>query len=189
MRRVVKIGGSLLRRDDLVPTLTRWFVQQQPAENLVVVGGGAVVDAIRELDEIRPGDPVETHWLCVSLLDVTLRRMASWFPWPVVTTPEELRRGLSTGFATATPTLVGVGAFYGPEAEGASDVLPTGWETTTDSIAAWLALQVDAGELVILKSCDVNSDWSPEQLSAAGIVDEAFPGIARRIDFLRVERL
>ena len=141
MRRVVKVGGSLLDRVDLTSALSQWVDGQLVGETLVVVGGGSLVNAIRELDTIRPGDPVEVHWLCVDLLGVTFRLMSSWFDWPTVRTPEQLQTQTAAGFATDRPTLVAVEAFYSRELTNQcnSPVLPESWQTTTDAIAALLA--------------------------------------------------
>ena len=99
MRRVVKVGGSLLGREDLTIALPRWLERQAECETLMLTGGGGLVDAIRDLDAIRPGDPVRTHWICVELLDVTFRLMSNWFDWPTVNTSAQLQQGLIEGFA------------------------------------------------------------------------------------------
>ena len=99
MRRVVKIGGSLLTRQDLPSALPGWIAQQPPAETLCIVGGGAVIDAVRRLDEIHPGDPVTIHWMCVDLLQTTFQTVASWFDWPTVVRRFEMREAIQRGFS------------------------------------------------------------------------------------------
>ena len=191
MRRVVKVGGSLLDRVDLTGVLSRWVEQQEDGETLVVVGGGALVDVIRELDAIRPADPVDVHWLCVDLLGVTFRLMSNWFEWQTVHTPAQLRMRMATGFSRDEPTLVAVGAFYSRDQDGNQEypMLPRNWQTTTDAIAALLAWRTGADELVILKSCSIDPELSLDQLAAQGIVDQAFPRIAKRVPSIRIERL
>ena len=191
MRRVVKVGGSLLDRVDLTSALSRWVEQQAGSETLIVVGGGSLVDAIRNLDTIRPGDPVEVHWLCVDLLNVTFRLMSNWFTWPAVRTPEQLRTQMAAGFAKDRPTLVAVEAFYSRDLmnDCKNPMLPENWQTTTDAIAAFLAWRTGADELVILKSCSIDPAMRLDQLAAHGIIDEALPRIAKRIPSVRVECL
>ncbi len=189
MRRVVKVGGSLIHRSDLTGALPRWFEAQPPAENLVIVGGGSLVNAIREIDSIRPGKPESTHWLCVDLLDCTFRLAASWFDWPAVADADQLAQSIEEGFEIDRPTLVAVRSFYGPDRDQGKRLLPSDWQTTTDSIAALLALVVNADELVLLKSCDVDSSLNYDQLAAAGIVDEAFPTVAEKVHRVRLEKL
>lgn len=187
MRRVVKVGGSLINRSDLTDALPRWFENQRRAENLVIIGGGSLVNAIREIDSIRPGEPEATHWLCVDLLEYTFRLAASWFDWPVVVDADQLATAIEAGFEIDRPTLVSVRSFYRPDCDQERRLLlPSDWQTTTDSIAALLALVVDADELVLLKSCDVDSSLNFGQLAAAGIVDEAFPGVAENVHRVRL---
>ncbi len=62
-------------------------------------------------------------------------------------------------------------------------LLPHGWDVTSDSIAAWVAGQLGARCLVLLKAMDdvtdergdARTEIDPEALVAAGIVDEHFP--------------
>ncbi len=190
MRRVVKVGGSLLTRKDLVSALPRWLESQGKAETLIIVGGGALIDAIRHLEEIRRGDPVETHWTCVGLLETTHRIFSQWFDWPCIGDAEELRAASQAGFSTSLPTLIAVNAFYAREQTSPSDLsVPQDWCTTTDTIAGLLAQRVAADELVLLKSCEVDPTLSVTELSRRGIIDEAFPLIASRLRTIRVERL
>ena len=60
----------------------------------------------------------------------------------------------------------------------ASDIRPS-WDVTSDSLAAWLARHIGAQHLVLAKSCAVPAELSGDAraLSAAGIVDAAFPGL------------
>ena len=192
MRRVVKLGGSLLHRDDLIVRLPQWLRQIDrgfgaPVETLFVVGGGPLIEAVRTLDRAGPGDPVATHWMCVDLMETTMRLVGSWFPhWHVVSSIDEFQHGLAHGFATDGPTLVHVCSFYHQETD--CD-LPRDWRTTSDAIAALLAIQVDADELVLLKSCDVDPTATADQLSADGIVDAALPMIVSNVRRLSVQRL
>ncbi|NND96052.1 MAG: hypothetical protein HKN47_01845 [Pirellulaceae bacterium] len=187
MRRVVKVGGSLLTQPDLVATLTRWFLEQPIAENVVIVGGGGLIDAIRRLDAVRPGDPAEVHWRCVDLLQATSRTFHDWFSsWEFIETADQLQRRQRDGFSQTQPTLVDVISFY---RRGGDDHLPEDWRTTTDAIAALLATRIDADELVLLKACDVDKNTSIEHLVATGIVDEAIEDVMNCSIRLRVEKL
>lgn len=187
MRRVVKVGGSLLLRDDLREALSRWIADQSEAETLVIIGGGELIDAIRNLDRVHGSDPVETHWLCVELLETTFRLFSSWFDWECVRTRESLLAAIRSGFKTESPTLISVSAFY--NRDDAVDGVPLDWRTTSDTIAALLAQRTAAEELVLLKSCPVDPSARIRQLVELGIVDEAFPSIESTIHSIRVETL
>lgn len=184
IRRVVKVGGSLLARPNFSDTLCRWFDRQPQAENYVIVGGGEMIDAVRRLDQIHGLDPVETHWMCVGMLFYSEQITARLLPhWQRLQTIGQFDNRQESGHQT---TLVSVPAFYHPNS-GAT--LPLNWQTTTDAIAGYLGIRVDADEVVLLKSCDVAPNLSIRKMAEVGIIDTALPEIAPEIRRLRVERV
>ena len=51
----------------------------------------------------------------------------------------------------------------------------TSWDVTSDSLALWLARQIDAAHVVLVKAC-ANPDYSAlRTLAELGIVDRQFP--------------
>ena len=79
-RRVIKLGGSLLEYGDLVGELRRWLAAQSPAQNLLVVGGGAMADAVRRADRLHGLGETAAHWLCVRAMGVNSRLIAALLP-------------------------------------------------------------------------------------------------------------
>lgn len=187
MQRVVKVGGSLLLRKDLCESLRRWLEQQSPARTYVVFGGGELIDAIRHLDRVHPADPKQVHWRCVDLLQFTFEIAASWLDdWPRIDTQSGVAAAAARLPRFDPAVLVSVRSFYHRDS---GLRLPTNWDTTTDSIAAELAVQIDADELVLLKSCRVESPIEAESLANRGIVDRSLPLISPQLKSLRVEKL
>jgi len=181
MRRVIKIGGSLLLRDSLAETIQGWAVAQPPAETIAIVGGGELIDAVRRLDAAHHCDQAWVHWQCIGLLRTTFEWLGSqlkdWQLHSTIEHFENLRR--PSEMSSFTPAsgfhLVAVESFYHV---GVDSPLPLDWTTTTDAISAWLAVLLDADELVLLKSCDVDESVSLDQLATQGVVDRAFPILA-----------
>ena len=57
--------------------------------------------------------------------------------------------------------------------------IPQTWEMTSDSLAAWLAAQLDASELILVKSlARVDAHASMAAMAARGWVDACFPRYA-----------
>jgi 5-(aminomethyl)-3-furanmethanol phosphate kinase len=188
-RRVVKIGGSLLHQERLLESLSSWLERHAPAQNLLIMGGGELIDQVRRADAIQPADPVQVHWQCIDLLDATFLMASSWFDWAIIRTTDEFQATLEQGFRADKPTLVCVSSFYRADLpHPISHPVPLDWRTTSDTIAAMLAIQVAADEVVLLKSCDIDPQASVEQLSLAGVVDEALPLLAP-YTLIRVEKL
>lgn len=188
-RRVIKVGGSCLDNPRLVPLLTAWIGEQTAAENWIIVGGGASIDAMRDL-AARFALPEESmHWRCVRMLRATFEILSELFPrWQSLTTSDEFAKRASQ-IPSEGELLVAVDTFYAQELTLAN-ALPVGWATTTDSIAAFLARQIGASELVLLKSCSAEMLAQDVQtLSRQGIVDDAFPGALPSGVFLRIETL
>lgn len=195
---VVKLGGSLLTRPGLVDELRSRLLGRPDATQLVIVGGGPIVDAVRAIDKVNPDEPRRVHWRCIGLLQCTFEMVAGWFPeWVAIDVPipdggrAETEPNSSARFASVlgerltvgATHLVSVRSFYGP---GDRTPLPESWDTTSDSLAAWLAVLADAERLSLWKSCDVSPSASLAELAAAGVVDPVFTRVASSIPSVQV---
>jgi aspartokinase-like uncharacterized kinase len=206
MRRIIKVGGSLLDLADLPLRLRNWTDSQSPGVNLFVVGGGGIVEAMRELDAIHDFEAAQVHWWCVHLLSTSAALLSSLVPeWPVLRTNLEVQSALGRQVDSngdwKENFVLDTGKLYTAEAvrqasvhpgEGDAEAravhLPLDWSTTTDSIAAWLCCRFTADELVLLKSVDVEGcDWDSH--AETGLVDAAFPSIVSKVPGIRVINL
>ncbi|GIW98921.1 MAG: hypothetical protein KatS3mg111_2254 [Pirellulaceae bacterium] len=188
--RVVKIGGSLLDLPNLGTHLRRWLTNETPAHHLLIVGGGEIVEAMRQLDAQHDFPPTDVHWTCVRLLEATSDVLTWMLPdLPVIGSPTALAHHLQSRCSLPSAAIVRPAAFYLPDNKISE--LPNGWETTSDSIAAYLALQIHATELVLLKSTGVPAAAPIDRAemlqswAAAGLVDPTFPIVASRIPQVR----
>jgi 5-(aminomethyl)-3-furanmethanol phosphate kinase len=170
-RVVVKLGGSLLVQSETPAKLRHWLADQfSDAQVNLIVGGGRMIDSLRELDLIHAFDEVAMHWRCVRALRLTSELASEWLPNAHrVTTCAEFNRHRNSNETGVF--LIAVDTFYSPD-DG--DRLPQSWSTTSDSIAALLANKLLIDKLWLLKSCAVADDLSVEQAIRLGIVDEAF---------------
>ncbi len=167
---------------------------------------GDETDAVRELDAQHNFPTAFSHWLCIDLLSATARIAGQLLPaFPLLTSPAELQRVLREGRAaesmvkedSSRPVLrysltyiVDVSCFYcRPSAMSAKAVivvdqpaakcpLPESWDTTSDSLAAWLASLVGASELVLFKSTAPSDEHpKPRAWGEQGLVDAAFADV------------
>ncbi|MFG0286730.1 MAG: protein kinase [Rhodopirellula sp. JB044] len=204
-RRVLKIGGSLLLRSDLLGDLRTWWLQQPPAFNVAIAGGGEMINAIRAWDRLRPGSPAHVHWRCVEMLRFSFESLRDAFlsdpRWPEFRAVDDSSAwertrsqlavtGTPGAASTATMHLCNVPAIYQRSTSiGSPTTLPESWDTTTDAIALWIAQQVEADECVLLKSCAVPANASLSELIQEGIVDEACSLFENTNMTIRVEPL
>ncbi len=185
--RVIKVGGSLLDFDELVPRLRAWLSREPEAVNVVLGGGGRMADAVR--DAFGRFDLAEehAHWLCIRVLGVTAELLARLFPGSV------LVRDFAALRATRERKELVV---FDPEQylrevePGRSGApLPHTWDVTSDSIAARLADHLGAAEVVLLKSTSAPERTCLHVWAAAGFVDRHFPCAAGRLPAVRAVNL
>jgi aspartokinase-like uncharacterized kinase len=180
--RVVKVGGSLFSFDGLIPALRDFVFSQSPAIHVLVAGGGQFTDAVRVLDEKFGIGSVNSHWMCIRLLDCTARLLVLLLPEAeLVTRHEELERLCRDG----NDRIIAYSCeqfLQHREPHMDEDHLPRDWSVTTDSIAARLAFALAADELVLLKSCDPPDDADARLLSQQGYTDKHFGQIATGLD-------
>jgi aspartokinase-like uncharacterized kinase len=147
---VLKLGGSLLPEPELA-NLMRALVEAAKTRGLVVVpGGGPLADAVRDACEQQEPGESAAHWMAILAMDQFAHLLAGLAPAARLTTD-----------AREIATVVGQGrlAILAPFAWlRAEDPLPHGWHVTSDSLAAWLAGQLQARRLVLLKSVEGISD-------------------------------
>ena len=155
---VVKLGGGLLAHPGLLAAALEAIGAAAGTRRLVVVpGGGPFADVVREVDaRLGLGDDA-AHWMAVLAMDQYAQVVASRLVRGVVA--HEPAAVLGAAAAGLIPVL----APYQWLRRG--DPLPHSWAVTSDSIAAWLAGQLGAGRLVLVK---------PPGASGANVVDAYF---------------
>ncbi len=181
--RVVKIGGSLFDLPDLADRIHEWLANQSPGCNVLIAGGGPLVDEVRRWHDTHPIDEEVAHWMCIDLMSVTARLLHSSLSDTSLT--DDI---LDLRHRPVQPACVVFdSAHWLRDQEPASRgrQLPIGWQVTSDSIAARLAKVLDAAELVLMKSSLPTNDCDLHGLADAGYVDEAFPILASGLRSLR----
>ena len=126
---VVKLGGSLHHQiPEIVPLLCQ---SERPL--LVVPGGGLFADAVRQE---RVADDA-AHWMAIAAMEQ--------YAWVIAS------HGMRTTDILAVPETTAVFLPYISMRQ--HDPLPHSWDVTSDSIAAWIAAELEI-ELLVLKSVD-----------------------------------
>lgn len=170
--RVIKLGGSLLGGPQLATRFQAWLLEQPPLANVLVVGGGGVVDRLRARDRAEGLDPSDAHWLAIAAMSDSARAVAKLLgEVPLVRWSEALQ------LRAPGLEILDVDRFLRDDARG-DDPLPESWDVTSDSIAARLASRLGADELVLLKSAPAPTPSDFGSLSASGYVDACFPRVA-----------
>lgn len=189
MIRVVKVGGSLMDVPELPERLRDWLAAQSPAHNVLVPGGGPLVEQIRTWNRAEPIDEIAAHWMCVDLLTVTAHLLHAWLPEiPLVENDALLCQRVGEPGAT----IFGPAPWMRHSEPGLpGQWLPSSWETTSDSIAGRLAAALRADEFVLLKSVLPRPSASKEltALSASGYIDPVLAQLAHELPPTRLVNL
>ena len=178
---VTKIGGSLLNLPDLPARWRRWRARRQTVHDVVVVGGGALVDALRAqaLDRAIGNDVA--HWAAVDLMAINARLLASQLAdCPACAIGPALEDRLKTVGATFIDV---VHFLRHVEPLQSGRTLVPNWDVTSDAIAARLAIILNAKQLNFLKSTSpppATGQLLPEY-AAAGYVDPFLPLLASEL--------
>ena len=172
---VFKIGGSLLDLPELPEVIQQVLDQRAGAAPLLVVGGGAAADLIREWDQVHHLGEEAAHELALEAMDLTASLLARFFPEArLVRSEQQVRMALADGALS----IFCAGCFL--KAAEANGHLPLehSWRLTSDSIAAWAAGVLAASELVLVKSVAAPRGMTLAAAAQAGLVDEVFPAVA-----------
>jgi aspartokinase-like uncharacterized kinase len=186
MIRVVKVGGSLFDLPELPSRLRAWLDDQPPAHNVLVAGGGQLVEQVRNWHEAEPIDDVAAHWMCVDLLTVTAHLLHAWLPEIPLIENDQL---LCQRVGEPGDTIFGPAPWMRHSEPGLPGTwLPSSWETTSDSIAGRLAAALRADEFVLMKSALPRRRHGKDlsALAAIGYVDSMLAQMAHELPRTRL---
>ncbi len=143
---VIKVGGSLGQSSTLPNLLQKLTEIGSRHKILVVPGGGAFANAIRDYDR-RFGVTADAgHWMSILAMDQYGHLLSSMLTNSVPV------RGLASAREAHLQGRIPVLLSY--DLLQKTDALPRSWDVTSDSISAWLAELAGARRLVLLKSVD-----------------------------------
>jgi aspartokinase-like uncharacterized kinase len=136
---VVKVGGGL--GADALPALCRTLGELGERHPLTVVPGGAwFAAAVREADRRLGLGATTAHRMAILGME-----QFGWLLAELI--PNADRRADLAGVDVGRTTVLLPAALP-------LDALPASWDVTSDSIAAWVAGQLGAGRLVLVKGVD-----------------------------------
>ncbi|MBV8209560.1 MAG: aspartate kinase [Burkholderiaceae bacterium] len=169
---VVKLGGSLAHD----PSLRRWLheLAGETTQRFVVVpGGGPFADAVRAAQGIWHFSDEVADALAIAAMDQFGSVLCAIEPRSV---PCATRPQIESAWAdTRLPVWLPARMMAGDRK------LARSWDVTSDTIAAWLASELGAAGLLLIKSCDPGADSGDADFLAAGkVVDPALPAFLAR---------
>lgn len=141
---VVKLGGGLAKEPGGLARAASAIGQAaRHGPLLVVPGGGVLADGVRAAEQDLELTPTAAHWMAILAMDQFAHAIASAMPGATVT-----HDAVEIGAALAAARVPVLAPYRWMLA---ADVLPHGWQATSDSIAAFVAGALDADRLILLK--------------------------------------
>ncbi len=160
---VVKVGGALLARPPhFDAVIAEIGAAARERRILVVPGGGPFADAVRGVDrQVHLSDDA-AHWMAVLAMDQYAHLIAERLTdGQIVDTPRTIASVLNAGHVPVLAPFRWLRE---------ADPLPHSWDVTSDSIAAWLAGEVGARLVVLVKA----GSPRPDGLLYQDVVDAYF---------------
>jgi 5-(aminomethyl)-3-furanmethanol phosphate kinase len=147
MLTVVKLGGGV--GDSALPALCTTLGELGERHPLIVVPGGAgFADAVRDADRRFGLRAPTSHRMAILGMEQFGWLLSDLIPGAVRCA--DLARVAAGRTTVLLPAALPL------------DELPASWQVTSDSIAAWVAGQLGAGRLVLVKEVDgLFADWPP----------------------------
>lgn len=171
VRTVVKVGGAAFRGPHaLAPLAEALATAGRDLPILVVPGGGGFADRVREIDREFGLTDSAAHWMAVAAMDQSAFLLADQIRGATIVTG---LGSISTAIEGGRIPVLAPSTWL-----AACDPLPHSWDVTSDSIAAWMAGQVGARRLVLVKPGGVDVVRSPGGVPRVvdGYFSRALPG-------------
>lgn len=167
--RVVKLGGSLLENGRLFECLKH--IVKAGESTIVVCGGGDFANHVRQAQKKWQFDDTVAHKMAILAMQQMATMCQNLQPeFVIASSVSEIK---NNRFGIWSPNITELNA-----AE-----IPATWAITSDSLAAWLATQLNAAELVVVKSCDVDSTLTVVELREQEVVDATFDAFIEEAEF------
>lgn len=164
IKAVIKIGGRIGQSSKLVELLKRLSEVGSRHGILVVPGGGAFANTVRDYDRRFGLDKDASHWMAILAMDQYGYLISSLIPnGALVHGLADARKVLAAG---RVPVLLTYNLLF------QTDQLPRSWDVTADSIAAWVAGLAGAQQLVLVKSVNGLYTDNPDSHAKAELLEE-----------------
>jgi 5-(aminomethyl)-3-furanmethanol phosphate kinase len=163
---VVKLGGSLSQSDTLVNCLNSVEQNYQGRAVVIVPGGGAFADQVRLAQHSWQFDDTTAHRMAIlAMQQMALLIKGLKDDFSIARSVTDIRKQLhQQKIVIWSPDIV--------ELDNAA--IQASWDITSDSLAAWLATELSASELILVKSAMIDANLSLRQLVKQNIVDKGF---------------
>ena len=182
---VIKIGGSLIgNARNLVSTLHEYALTEYE-RILIVPGGGIFADTVRTASEVYGISDEAAHWMAILAMDQYAHYLTDGMPARLITGIADISSIGAGALVLLVYDLLKKSESGSGSANGNGIGIAHTWNATSDTIAGWIASQLDA---TLIKATDVDgvlrdgvelSEITASELIMMGetCVDPELPGL------------
>jgi 5-(aminomethyl)-3-furanmethanol phosphate kinase len=172
---VIKLGGSLLQSGLFQQCLDKIEYCYQGRAVVIVPGGGVFSDQVRSVQQQWQFDDRTAHLMAILAMQQMALLIKGLKPgFKVADSIGEINKQINQDSAVIwLPDVI--------ELDNAG--IPSSWDITSDSLAAWLAKTLGADELILVKSVNIDIDFDVLKLVQQQIVDVAFHKFIQHTSF------
>jgi aspartokinase-like uncharacterized kinase len=168
---VVKLGGSLQSDPALLNRWLELLATLGRGRVVIVPGGGPFVDQVRQAQAGWGFDDLAAHNMAILGMGQSALLLRALRPTlQLAARDADIRRTLRAGRTALWMPLELL-------REHADEL--TSWDVTSDSLALWLAMRLNAERLVVIKSCAPPAAAPLQALVDTGVLDARFATMAR----------
>jgi 5-(aminomethyl)-3-furanmethanol phosphate kinase len=179
---VIKVGGSLFDWPEFprhIAALLQTLEAVDSREHIVLVaGGGPAAQLIRVLDDLHCLGDETAHRLAIRAMELSAHILAALQPRTVVVHDTD---GLYRAWCARSIPILNPSLIWNKIESSGINVLPMSWDTTSDSIAAGIAVHLAADRFILLKSATLPEGTVRQEAARLGLVDPMFPVVARSL--------
>ena len=174
--RVLKLGGSLLSHASLTQIL-QLATKAGIGQVVIVPGGGVFAEQVRLTQQQWQYDDQTAHYMAIlAMQQMALLLQSLCAGLVIVNNVAMIRASMQQHTVIWSPL----------SSELDATGIPASWDITSDTLAAWLAVQLSIEHVMLVKSAEFSADSTIAQLSASGVIDKAFARFVQQHS-LRIE--
>ncbi len=162
MLTVIKLGGSLYHSRQLSTCLQNILGYADTRAVVLVAGGGPFADMVRQAQQDHAVSDKTAHQMALNAMRQFALLLIDLLPGAHIFSRSDQSRPAN-----------GLSIWLPDDSQLMAADLPQNWQVTADSLALWLAQQLNASQLMLIKSCVVSSAQIRD-LSEYGILDAYF---------------
>ena len=151
---VIKVGGSLFDLPDFGTDIQKLIAENQINQPLIVSGGGETADLVRKWHETHDLSDEDSHDLAIRAMSFNNNLLLRLIPSSVIVQTQE---EAENAWKQDQVPILDCPEYLDSEESKEEAKLHHNWDTSSDSIAAWVAVHWTADALVLVKSTAIHS--------------------------------